>query len=207
MTSSRPTPFSLPRLSRREWLVAGGLALAGCALPRDPRAPERHAAATGGTAEVRLRSDTLGTAVGFDPVGIWVSPGTVVRWVVEANVHTVTAYHPRNGRHSLRIPKEAQPFDSGFLINPGATFEQRLTVEGVYDYFCLPHEAAGMVGRVVVGQPAGPGTWPFDYFKTLPEAADWLDVPQAARTAFPTIERIVREKTVPLPASEFAPHH
>ena len=28
------------------------------------------------------------------------------------------------------------------------------TVEGVYDYYCVPHEHAGMVGRIVVGTPA-----------------------------------------------------
>jgi hypothetical protein len=36
--------------------------------------------------------------------------------------------------------------------------------EGVYDYFCKPHEAAGMVGRIVVGNPgSGPGTRPFNH--------------------------------------------
>ncbi len=32
-----------------------------------------------------------------------------------------------------------------------------LTVPGVYDYFCIPHEMAGMLGRIVV---ASPGTRP-----------------------------------------------
>ncbi len=29
-----------------------------------------------------------------------------------------------------------------------------MTEEGVYDYVCTPHEALGMVGRIVVGDPA-----------------------------------------------------
>ena len=41
-----------------------------------------------------MRSDPDGAHVGFDPIGLRVTPGTVVRWVVEANVHTATAYHP-----------------------------------------------------------------------------------------------------------------
>jgi hypothetical protein len=47
----------------------------------------------------------------------------------------------------------------------GLSFEVTLTVEGVYDYYCTTHEMAGMVGRIIVGQPSGPGTLLFDYFK------------------------------------------
>ena len=36
---------------------------------------------------------------------------------------------------------------------PGESFEVELTEPGVYDYFCIPHEHAGMVGRIVVGGP------------------------------------------------------
>ncbi len=190
----------LSRCSRREVLLAGGLALAGWAFPA-----RAHAADP--IVEIRLQSDMLGTDVGFDPIGLHVLPGTLVRWVLEANVHTVTAYHPRNQNHSLRIPEQAQPFDSGFLVNPGATFELRLTVEGVYDYFCLPHEAAGMVGRIVMGRPDGPGTLPFDYFKALPEAREWQEVPAAAQAAFPSVERIVRESTVRRVPAPGAPAH
>jgi hypothetical protein len=33
---------------------------------------------------------------------------------------------------------------------PGDSFEVRLTIEGIYDYFCTTHEAAGTVGRFLV---------------------------------------------------------
>ena len=127
-----------------------------------------------------MRSDPDGARVGFDPIGLRVVPGTVVRWVVEANVHTATAYHPANGGHPLRIPEQAEPWDSDYLVEPGQTFEVTLTAEGVYDYFCTPHEAAGMVGRIIVGRPGGPGTHP-----------PGKELPPAARTAFPSIERIM----------------
>jgi hypothetical protein len=127
-----------------------------------------------------------------------IQPGQTVRWITESpgNPHTTTAYHPRNAKHSLRIPEKAQPWDSGFLLKEGDHFEVTLTVEGVYDYFCLPHEAAGMVGRIVVGRPSGPGTLPFDYFTGRPASRDWLSVPDAARHAFPPIETIVRQRVV-----------
>ena len=48
------------------------------------------------------------------------------------------------------------PWDSDFLL-PGDSFALTLTVPGVYDYYCQPHEMAAMVGRIVVGRPGDPG--------------------------------------------------
>lgn len=175
-------------LTRRALLEAGGLWLAGLALPR----PSGAAAPI----EIRMMSDTLGTKVWFDPIGIRIEPGQTLRFIVHANVHTTTAYHPRNDLHSLRIPEGAEPWDSGFLVNPGSHFEVTLTVSGVYDYFCAPHEAAGMVGRIVVGQPAGPGGLPFDYFKGRPGTGGWKPVPRAAQEAFPSVNDIMRRRVI-----------
>lgn len=94
------------------------------------------------------------------------------------------------------IPEAAIPWDSGFLVNRGDHFEVRLTVPGVYDYYCQPHEAAGMVGRIVVGRPVGPGAMPFDYFRGRPGAETWRPVPEAAQQAFPSVESIMRERIV-----------
>ena len=124
-----------------------------------------------------MKSDTEGSDVWFDPIGVWVEPGQTVRWIVDANVHTTTAYHPKNDGHSLRIPEGATPWDSGFLVNPGDRYDVTLTVPGVYDYFCQPHEAAGMVGRIVVGKPGGPGAMAFDYFRGRPGTENWKAVP------------------------------
>jgi plastocyanin len=174
--------------TRREVLKAGGLVLAGLAVwwPARATAP----------VEIHMMSDTLGTKVWFDPIGIHVVPGQVIRWTVHSSVHTTTAYHPRNNHHSLRIPEGAEPWDSRFLVNPGNHFDVTLTVPGVYDYFCAPHEAAGMVGRIVVGRPAGPGTLGFDYFKGRPGTGDWQPVPEAARKAFPSVSAIMSKKVV-----------
>ncbi len=143
-----------------------------------------------------MRSDPLGSRVWFDPVGLYVEPGTTVRWIVRDNVHTTTAYHPRNDNHSLRIPKHALPWDSGFLVHPGDHFDVTLTEPGVYDYYCMPHEAAGMVGRIVVGEPGGPGALAFDYWVGRPGTETWRSVPEAARKAFPGVARIQAERRV-----------
>lgn len=143
-----------------------------------------------------MRSDALGSRVWFDPIGLYVEPGTTVRWIVRDNVHTTTAYHPSNDQHSLRIPEGATPWDSGFLVNPGDHFEVKLTVPGVYDYYCMPHEAAGMVGRIVVGEAGGPGNLGFDYWVGRPGTEGWRPVPDAARRTFPEVERIQDEGRV-----------
>lgn len=177
--------------ARRHLLVqSGGLALAGLFLSPSLRPGQPPAV------EIRTRSTADGARVWFDPVGVWIPSGTTVRWVNESNVHTATAYHPDNDNHSLRIPARAAPWDSGYLVDPGDSFEATLTVAGVYDYYCRPHEAAGMVGRIIVDRPDGPGTLPFDYFEGDATRAGWLPVPPAARSAFPAVETIMEQRVV-----------
>lgn len=187
--------------TRREFLAAAGLALGGLGLTAvAPLVPGGlgHAAHPADVVPISMRSDPSGARVWFDPIGILIHPGQTVRWVVEENVHTTTAYHPQNDHHSLRIPERAAPWNSGYLVNPGDHFEVTLTVEGVYDYYCIPHEMAGMVGRIIVGKPVGPGSMPYDYYRGRPGTENWLPVPGAAQRAFPGIERIMREKIVRL---------
>lgn len=179
--------------SRREFLKAGGFVLASLGI-----APRLGAGLLAAPARkvIEMRSDALGSRVWFDPVGLYVQPGTTVRWIARENVHTTTAYHPKNDHHSLRIPDGAVPWDSGFLVKPGSTFDVTLTVPGVYDYYCIPHEGAGMVGRIVVGKSIGAGAQPFDYWVGKPGTDSWRRVPDAARTAFPSVQRILAERVV-----------
>jgi plastocyanin len=147
-----------------------------------------------GVVEIHMKSDLRGGLVGFDPIGVLLDPGGTVRGVCDANVHTTTAYSPTNANHSLRIPESARPWSSDLLL-PGQSFQVTLTVEGVYDYFCMPHEEGGMVGRLIVGRPSGPGTLPFDYFKA--QGRHWKPVPPAAQKTFPTIDDVMRRRVVP----------
>jgi plastocyanin len=81
------------RLTRRAFLQAGGLLLAGLAVPARGRGAS--------TVEIRMRSDAQGARVWFDPVGVLIEPGQHVKWIVDTPgaVHTTTAYHPKNGNH------------------------------------------------------------------------------------------------------------
>lgn len=169
-------------LTRRTFLVAGGLALAGHLLPLGVR---RWGAADAGAlllpsgpssrsgppsdVEIALRSAGGGRRVWFDPPAVHLAPGGRIRWILKEDVHTATAFHPDLGELPQAIPPGAEPFDSGYLVEPGERFEVTLEVEGVYDYFCRPHLAAGMVGRIVV---AGPEPDP----RGMPAAVDWGSV-------------------------------
>ena len=152
--------------------------------------------ATAATVEVKLMQTPAGDAY-FDPAGVHIAPGDTVRWVQISGFHSITAYHPRNDNHELRIPESAEPWDSDILLadypKRGATFEHVFTVPGVYDYFCKPHEMAGMVGRIVVGEPGnGPGTKAFGYAPS----EHWKPVPEAARKAFPPVAEILQKGAV-----------
>lgn len=128
----------------------------------------QEGAGEGEVVEIRLVTD--GSAFYFDPTGLRVEPGTTVRFINESGQHTATAYCEENGKAN-RIPEGAECWDSGMLVEEGATFEVTLTEEGVYDYFCLPHESLGMVGRIIVGSPeAFPVQDPAELFPAVQEA-------------------------------------
>ncbi len=100
----------------------------------------------------------------FEPDRLWIQPGNTVKWILQSMVHTTTAYHPEYFDKPLRIPEKAEPWHSGVLLEPGQSYERKFDVEGVYNYYCTPHQSLGMVGIIVVGRPVdGPGL-------TVPEA-------------------------------------
>lgn len=162
-------------------LLGGGLAAGLLLVPAAPRAAQ--------TVTIRMRGDARGAHVGFDPVGLRLRPGDTVRWlnVDPGNAHTATAYHPANFGRPRRIPAAATPWDSDYLL-PDEDFAVTLTAEGVYDYYCVPHEHAGMVGRIVVGNP-GADAWMQD-----PGAAG--DLPEVALDGFPPVAEIMEKGLV-----------
>ena len=99
----------------------------------------------------------------FDPDEITVSVGDTVVWENVGSVgHSVTAYEDD-------IPDDADYFASGGFdseeaardsyrvgdpesgdIAGGDSYEHTFEVAGTYEYFCIPHESAGMTGTVEV---------------------------------------------------------
>ena len=77
-----------------------------------------------------------------------------------SRTHTVTAYEsgiPENaayfasgGFESEKAARDAWFGSGGGGIASGQTYERTFEVPGTYNYFCIPHEPAGMVGQFTV---------------------------------------------------------
>jgi plastocyanin len=168
-------------LSRRKLLHLGGGFAAALSLPA--------AAGAGDVVDIVMQGRDDGSKVWFDPIGLLIKPGQTVRWTNRnaGNSHTTTAYNPENFGRPLRMPEAAKPWNSDFLL-PNESFEVTFTVEGVYDYYCIPHEHAGMVGRIIVGAP-GQGGW-------MAAADADGDLPEVALKAFPSVAEILQKGVV-----------
>ena len=117
---------------------------------------------SGGTTTVGMHTE--GSSYYFDPIGVYVEPGTTVTFEIQSGAHSSTSYTTDNPSVSeRRIPEGAESWDSG-TISTGGSFDHTFETEGTYDYFCIPHKTLGMVGRIVVGSPGGPaeGSMPPD---------------------------------------------
>jgi len=99
-------------------------------------------------------------AVAYEPETLEVSQGDTVAWVhADGEPHSVTAYGDE-------IPDDADYWASGGFtseqearegwedgegaVQESEYYERTFETAGTHGYFCIPHEAAGMVGEVVV---------------------------------------------------------
>ena len=100
------------------------------------------------------------TAVAYRPPSLTVEAGDTVVWKnTSARAHSVTAYEQgipdeadyfaTGGYESEQAAREAWD-GAGGAINSGETYEHTFEVTGLYEYFCIPHEAGGMVATVEV---------------------------------------------------------
>jgi plastocyanin len=179
-------------LKRRDFIAGSGALFVGLATG----VGNHQAAAEPSSQTIIMAGTPKGDETWFDPVGLWVAPGTRIRWVTPADQtqkHTTTAYHPAFLSMPMRIPKRATPWNSGY-VGPGESFEVQLTEEGVYDYYCRPHEESGMVGRIVVGTPSGHEL--ADFAMDAAAHPEWRTLPPEALRVFPAIEDILRRKVI-----------
>lgn len=95
----------------------------------------------------------------YEPASITISTGTTVTWNnVGNNGHSVTAYEDAipagaeywasGGFDSEQAARGAYPSEGD--IADGEPYEQTFSTAGTHEYFCIPHESAGMRGEVVV---------------------------------------------------------
>ena len=170
-------------LTRRRALVGGGVLAALLLRP--------SLAMAGDPIEIATQGAPDGSRVWFDPLGLRIEPGQTVRWTNRdaGNSHTVTSYHPELFNRPQRIPAGAAPFGSDYLL-PGDTFSVTFSENGIYDYYCVPHEHAGMVGRIVVGSVPSGEPYP------LEPAAGLVPIPEIALENFPSVADILAKGKV-----------
>lgn len=111
----------------------------------------------------------------FTPAVLKVKPGDMIKWVNTGTFpHTTTSYHPDLYGKALGIPEGAAGWDSG-MLDGGKEWTYTIPATapaGTYAYFCLPHEALGMVGMLIVDE-------------YTPMAESFISaLPQAAQDAF-----------------------
>ncbi|MFB6137464.1 MAG: plastocyanin/azurin family copper-binding protein [Halobacteriaceae archaeon] len=166
----------------RRGLLAGVGTAAGTAVAAGPAAAQENASKGGGggtTHTVEMVSTS------FNPSSITIAPGDTVKWENTSSLgHTVTAYGDKipegaayfasGGFDSEQAARDAYTMNdpSTGYIPPEETFTHTFEVTGTYEYFCIPHEAAGMKGTVEVveggGKTEGGAPSPVnDSFKTI----------------------------------------
>jgi len=86
-----------------------------------------------------------GGSLSYEPADLTIAPGTTVRFVWEGGNHNIVVEDQPADANWQGTPGDRNTFyDEGFEYTH--TFE----VVGTYDYYCVPHRSAGMVGSVVV---------------------------------------------------------
>jgi plastocyanin len=87
----------------------------------------------------------------FDPSTITVPVGSTVSWLNDATTPQSATFDPSFAatKGDIVLPAGATPFDSG-MIQPGQSWSHSFTTAGTYKYACVPNEAAGMKGTVIV---------------------------------------------------------
>lgn len=138
---------SSQRLSRRRLLRRSGLAVGALSVGSVLQGCGGDDAPAGGRELVVEMNDEMR----FVPAALTIRTGQTVVWRnVGTMVHTATcdpskAQEPEHAR----LPAGATPWDSD-LIRAGQSWSHTFTTAGVYSYFCIPHEAGGMVASLTV---------------------------------------------------------
>jgi len=148
---TRPSGMERRSFLRTVGAVGVGTALAGCPA----------GGATSGDHDVGM------TTRKFRPAKLEVPPGTTVVWKnTSSHAHTVTAYEsqiPDGADYwaSGDFDSQADAVDAwtggfGGRLSQSQSFEHTFEVVGTHHYYCIPHEASGMKGRIVVTEDATP---------------------------------------------------
>ncbi len=116
---------------------------------------------------ITVGAEGNGGAFAFDPPAVHVDPGTTLlfEWTGEGGGHNAVS--------------DEGPIDSGSPVQEaGVNYEVTIEEDGLYQYYCSPHEGQGMKGAVVVGSdyPTVETPAPGETGPALPDSAKSLGV-------------------------------
>jgi len=97
-------------------------------------------------------------AISFEPETLVIKPNDTVKWIDQLGVgHTVTAdpkYILTDKYDVPSVKKNPEFFNSAKSANDlmakGVSYSHKFSKSGKYTYFCIPHQVAGMVGKIIV---------------------------------------------------------
>ena len=133
-------------MKRRDILRAASVSAAGttAAATSGLGAAQEDGSGDGGGSETATVTVGPGGSLVYSPgtdSPLQIAPGTTVEFVWESNNHNIVV--------------DAQPEGAGWeghepLENTGFTYEHTFETLGTYEYYCQPHQTAGMVGTIEV---------------------------------------------------------
>ena len=163
-----------PSSMRGDVSVSGGSTATATATSTATETQTQTEASGGETHEVSMVT-TDGGDYYFDPIGLHVQPGDTISWTIESGSHNTVSYDER-------IPEDAETWNTD-IISQGS-HELTFDVEGTYDYYCMPHQTLGMVGRFVVGEPGGPAEGSMPEHGDVPESSAIVEQGSISYEAF-----------------------
>lgn len=116
---------------------------------------------------VMVGADGNNGAFAFEPAGVWVDPGTTIKWEWTGD----------GGGHNVHA-QEGADFESDVHTDAGVHFEYTFEDEGIVTYQCDPHATLGMKGAVAVGgdvPTTGGDTGGAPGGAQRPDFGGWLD--------------------------------
>jgi plastocyanin len=139
----------------QEQPAAGGAMTADTSTTAAPSAAA-PAAATGKTHDVKMELD--GSKYKFDPDDLTIQSGDVVRYHnMSGGPHNVSFWPdsiPSGAADALKknMPNQMAPLEGPLLTEPNGVYEVSFAgaPKGDYKFYCLPHLALGMKGKLTV---------------------------------------------------------
>ncbi len=87
----------------------------------------------------------------FQPETVTISVGDTVEWRNTSNLPHTATFDPEKASDAdnVVLAEGVDPFGFGNLSS-GENFSHTFETPGRYQYVCLPHEMAGMIGELIV---------------------------------------------------------